>query len=131
MITDPIADSLTIIRNAARAHKTSVTLRISKLTEAVIAILQREGYVENFKTFNDKQKRYARVHLKYRADKEPVFRTLRRISKPGLRRYTNVNSVPRPLNGMGMAILSTSKGIVSDAEARKLHVGGEILCEVW
>ena len=131
MATDSIADGLTVLRNAARAYKTTVTLPASKLMERIMTILQREGYIENFKTFNDGPKKFARVHLKYGGPKEPAFHVLKRISKPGLRRYVGVKSIPRVLNGMGLSILSTSKGIMSDGEARRQGVGGELLCEVW
>lgn len=131
MITDSIADGLTTIRNAARANKKSVTLPVSKVMEALLKILLERGYIESFKVFQDKEKKFVRVHLKYKNGKEPAFQVLRRISKPGLRRYVGVDSIPRVLNGLGISILSTSKGIMSNRDARKQRVGGELLCEVW
>ena len=131
MVTDSVANCLTMIRNALHARRPHVTIPSSKLVEAILNILQQNGYIDNFKGFQDGHKKFVRVHLKYEAPNQPAIRNLRRISKSSLRIYTGIGDVRRVLNGMGIAILSTSQGIMTDAEARKKHVGGEVLCEVW
>ena len=129
--TDPVADFLTQIRNASRAGKQSVTIPASKLTLKIAEILKREGFIENFKAGEEGVKRFVRVHLKYVKGKQSAIQSLIRISKPGLRQYVNSGEVPRVLGGLGVAILSTSKGIITDREARTQKVGGELLCKVW
>ena len=129
--TDPISDFLTQIRNAARAGKVSVTIPCSKLTFKIVEILKREGFVENYKLTEEGVKRFVRVHLKYVKGKQPAIQALVRMSTPGLRHYVNSEEVPRVLGGLGVAILSTSKGILTDREARTQKVGGELLCKVW
>ena len=129
--TDPISDFLTQIRNAARAGKPNVTLKGSKLTVKISEILKTEGFIEAFKVANEGPKRLIRIHLKYAKDKQPVIQSLVRISKPGRRQYVDSGEIPRVLGGLGIAILSTSKGVMTDREARTAKVGGELLCKVW
>lgn len=129
--TDPVADFLTQIRNASCAGKASVTTPTSKLTYKIAALLKQEGFIENFKLIEEGTKRLVRIHLKYIKGKQPVIQSLIRISKPGLRHYVNCQEIPRVLGGIGVAILSTSKGIMTDREARTQKVGGELLCKVW
>lgn len=132
-ITDPIADMLTRIRNANIAMHDTVAMPSSKLKEAVAKILLREGYIEEFDVNQEEGKAYKtlNIKMKYSPKRERVITGIKRISKPGLRVYTPANQAPRVLGGMGIAILSTSKGVITDREARAGHVGGEILCEVW
>ena len=129
--TDPIADFLTRVRNASRATKAKVTVPGSKLTLRIAEILKQEGYIENYKWLEEGVKKSIRVHLKYETGKKPVIQSIVRMSKPGLRRYVDRTEIPRVLGGLGTAILSTSKGIMTDREARKTGIGGELLCEVW
>lgn len=130
-ISDPIADFLTRIRNASRVGHPSVDIPHSKLKSELARILKREGYIVDYTTEGADGKRTLRVFLKYDADKDSVIQGLKRASRPGLRRYVGTGEVPRVLGGLGLAILSTSNGILSDREARRAHVGGEVLCEVW
>ena len=129
--TDFIADFLTQIRNAARAGKINITVPGSKLTGRIAEILQREGFVENFKLVEEGSKKMIRIHLKYVRGKQSAIQSLVRISKPGLRHYVASREVPRVLGGLGVAILSTSKGIMTDREARSAKIGGELICKVW
>ena len=129
--TDPIADFLTQIRNASRAGKANITLPGSALTLKIAGILKQEGFIENFKLIEEGAKRLIRIHLKYVKGKQPVIQSVVRISKPGLRQYVNCQEIPRVLGGLGVAILSTSKGVMTDREARVQKVGGELLCKVW
>lgn len=132
-ITDPISDMLTRIRNANVAMHDQVSMPSSKLKEAVAKILLREGYIEEFNVTDVEGKAYKllNITMKYSPKRERVITGIKRISKPGLRVYTPSKAAPRVLGGMGIAILSTSKGVITDREARAGHVGGEILCEVW
>jgi small subunit ribosomal protein S8 len=129
--SDPIADYLTRIRNAVAAGHDTVDVPASKIKEAMSQILLREGYIRDVKTVGDAPKRVLRITLKYGPDRESVITGLRRISRPGLRQYVNAENLPRVLNGLGIALLTTSSGIVTDGEARKSHVGGEVLCHIW
>ena len=129
--TDPVAFFLTVLRNASRAHKERITVSISNLTLRILEIMKREKFVENFKLIEDGNKRFARIELRYLKDKRPAFRGLVRVSRPGLRHYTAKNKVRRVLGGMGVAVLSTSQGVLTDTEARKQGVGGEVLCRMW
>jgi len=129
--SDFTADFLTIVRNASNAHKEKVTLRASKLCVRIAEILKEEGFIENLKVFKEGNKQFIRIHLKYKKGKKPVIKSLVRISKPGLRRYVGSQEIPRVLGGLGASILSTSKGVLSDREARKQKLGGELLCKVW
>lgn len=130
-VTDFVADFLTIIRNASRAHKDKVTAGSSKLTLKIAEILKEEGFVENVKPFTEGNKRFIRIHLKYVHGKRPAIQGLRRISKPGRRTYLGAEEIPRVQGGLGVAIVSTSKGVLTDQKARQEKVGGELLCTVW
>lgn len=132
-MTDPIADMLTRIRNANIAMHDTLTMPSSKMKIAIANILVREGYIENFEVSDVEGKAYKNLHItmKYSEEREKVITGIKRISKPGLRIYKGSAIVPRVLGGMGIAILSTSKGVITDREARAKHVGGEVLCEVW
>jgi small subunit ribosomal protein S8 len=133
MMTDPIADMLTRLRNANTAFHDEVLMPSSKLKEALAVILQREGYITGFEVLNDSSRpgRQLKVVLKYTSDRKRTISGLKRVSKPGLRVYSGSESVPRVLGGMGISILSTNQGLMTDREARKRRVGGEILCQVW
>jgi small subunit ribosomal protein S8 len=126
---DPIADMLTAIRNAQSARLASVTVPASKVKTAILAILKREGFVADVIVSADIKPK-ATVTLKY-DNRRPVINHIRRISKPGLRIYAKHNELPKPLNGMGIAIISTPNGVLTDKEARKVGTGGEVLCEIW
>lgn len=130
-VSDFVADFLTIIRNASKARKEKVTLPASKLTVRIAEILKEEGFVENVKPFSEDKKNYVRVHLKYVQGKKPAILGLRRVSKPGRRRYMGAEGLPRIQGGLGVAIVSTSKGLLTDRQARKQNIGGELLCTVW
>ncbi len=131
ILSDPIADMLTRIRNANMAEHTKVRIPHSKMKNELARILKREGYIQDFTTENIDGKSTLVLFLKYTEDQEPVIRGLRRISKPSCRHYVASDEVPRVLGGIGTAILSTSAGIFSDSEARRAHVGGEVLCYIW
>lgn len=128
---DPISDMLTRLRNASRAGLKEVVLPHSTLKEEVARILKREGFIISYDTQVDGVKKTLSLNLKYGRGDEPVIKGLTRISKPSLRQYVTAEDLPRVLGGMGVAILSTSKGLLTDREARKTHVGGEVLCHVW
>lgn len=132
-MTDPIADMLTRLRNANVARHDTVRMPSSKLKESLAAILQREGYIGAFKVLSDDRRpgRILEVTLKYTPDRSATITGLRRISKPGLRVYTGADKMPRVLGGLGVAVVSTSQGLMTDREARKRRVGGEVLCYVW
>jgi small subunit ribosomal protein S8 len=131
-VTDPISDMLTRIRNGLRVHRDSVEVAASRLNRAVLDVLQREGYVGDAKDVEGKSGRKAlRVWLKYDRDGDPVISRIGRVSKPGCRVYRTVRDLPRVLGGLGITVLTTSQGVLSDREARERGVGGEILCEVW
>ena len=131
-MTDPIADMLTRIRNANTAKHDTVDVPASKMKLAIAEILFNEGYIAKYDVIEDGNFKTIRITLKYGADKnEKVITGLKRISKPGLRVYANKEDLPRVLGGLGTAIISTNHGVVTDKEARKLNVGGEVLCFVW
>lgn len=130
-ISDPIADMLTRLRNGAKASLPSVDVPHSILKNEIARILKREGYVTDYSTEQVENVKMLRILLRYDRDEAAVIRGLRRISKPGLRRYVPSSKIPRVLGGMGVAILSTSKGILSDKDARREKLGGELLCYVW
>ena len=130
-ITDPIADMLTRIRNANSAKHDTVDIPASNMKKSIAAILQEEGYIKNFQIIDDGTQGVIRVALKYNAGKEAVISGLRRVSKPGLRVYAGADELPRVLKGLGIAIISTSKGVMTDKKAREAHVGGEVLAFVW
>jgi len=132
-MTDPIADMLTRLRNGAVATQDTVRMPSSKLKESLAAILRQEGYIADF-TVKDEPTRPGRVleiTMKYTPDRAPTISGLRRVSKPGLRVYSKADRLPRVLGGLGVAVLSTSQGLMTDREARKQKVGGEVLCYVW
>ena len=132
MNTDPIADYLTRIRNASSAGKKVVEIPGSNVKKAMTKILFEKGYITNFAFQEDDKQGTLKIALKYnQSTKTPAITSLQRISKPGLRKYTNSTELPRVINGLGIAIISTSKGIITDKEARNLHVGGEVLCYVY
>jgi len=133
MMTDPIADMLTRLRNANLAFHDEVLMPSSKLKEALAHILQREGYIAGFDVSKDATKpgQQLKIELKYTPDRKRTISGLKRVSKPGLRVYSASSDVPRVLGGMGIAILSTNQGLMTDREARQRRVGGEILCQVW
>ena len=130
-ITDTIADMLTRIRNAASAKHDSVDVPASNMKKAIAQILVEEGYVKSFSVIDDGKQGIIRIQLKYGANKTSVIQGLRRVSKPGLRIYSNVENMPQVMRGLGIAILSTSKGIMTDKQARRENIGGEVLCFVW
>lgn len=128
---DPIADYLTHIRNAQQAGLRRVDIPASKLKRAMTKILVDKGYINKFINIDDGKQGILRLFLKYDHYGEPVIKNLNRESKPGLRVYCSANEIPRSLNGLGIVMLSTSHGVMTDKEARKLHVGGEVLCKVY
>ena len=129
--TDIIADLLTRIRNANTAKHDSVEIPASNMKKAICQILLDEGYIKNFTVTEDGKQGMIKVVLKYGEGKTPVISGLRRVSKPGLRIYSNVENMPKVMKGLGIAIISTSKGVMTDIEARKEHVGGEVLAYIW
>jgi small subunit ribosomal protein S8 len=133
MMTDPIADLLTRIRNANMAFHDVTSMPSSKLKEALAAILQSEGFIERYEIADraGKPGKMLTIHLKYTTDRKRSISGLKRVSKPGLRVYSKADSVPRVLGGLGIAILSTNQGLLTDREARARKVGGEVLCHVW
>ena len=131
MVNDIIADMLTRIRNASAMKYTSVEVLGSKMTKEIATILTNEGYIEGFEVIKDGAAEKLVLNLKYGANKEREITGLKRISKPGLRVYVKAEEVPKVLNGLGIAIVSTSKGIMTDKEARKANLGGEILAYIW
>lgn len=132
-MTDPIADMLTRLRNASVARHEVVRMPSSKLKESLAAILLREGYIGGYRVLTDSKRpgRTLEVTLKYAPDRSATITGLRRVSKPGLRVYTGADKMPRVLGGLGVAVVSTSQGLMTDREARKRRVGGEVLCYVW
>ncbi|MCK0069496.1 MULTISPECIES: 30S ribosomal protein S8 [Kordiimonas] len=130
-MTDPIGDMLTRIRNGLQARKTVVATPASKTRQRILDVLEREGYIRGYsRTELENNKAELAIELKYN-EGEPVIRTLNRVSKPGRRVYSSVNDLPRVHNGLGISIVSTPKGVLSDAEARENNVGGEILCTIF
>jgi small subunit ribosomal protein S8 len=131
MMTDPIADMLTRIRNASKAKHEKVDIPSSKLKVELAKILKDEGFVKNVKLVKDRRQGLIRVYLKYTEDEAPILRGLKRISKPGCRVYASNDAIPKVLDGLGTAILSTPKGIQTGKQAKKDNVGGEVICHVW
>jgi small subunit ribosomal protein S8 len=129
--TDPIADMLTRIRNASSARHEKVVVPRSRLKIRIAEVLKAEGYIKDFVVHEDDKQGAITVLLKYGPDREPAISDIKRVSKPGLRRYVPTTEIPRVLNGLGIAILSTSHGVMVDREARKQKVGGELICTVW
>ena len=130
-MADVIADMLTRIRNANSAKHATVDIPASNMKKAIAEILVEEGYVKSYEVIEDGKQGTIRVTLKYQANKQKVIRGLKRVSKPGLRIYAGCEDMPKVMNGLGIAIVSTSKGIMTDKKARALKVGGEVLCFVW
>ena len=129
-LSDPIADMLTRVRNAVRINKEQVNVKASKICEGIAAVLKKEGYIEDFDRIDDSKQGILRITLKYDQDGRSIIREITRTSKPGCRIYSSVDKLPHVLAGMGIAIVSTSKGIMSDKSCRQNNVGGEILCTV-
>src|SRR5690606_15988919 len=129
-ITDPVADFLTRIRNAQMAHHRHVDIPASKLKRAMTQILMDKGYVKNYLNVDDGKQGLIRIYLKYMRGGQPVIQRLERVSKPGLRRYVGADDLPRVMNGLGVAIVSTSQGVMTDKEARRAGIGGEVLAYV-
>ena len=129
-LSDPIADMLTRIRNAARINKSEVNIKASNICEGIAAVLKKEGYIEDFDRIDDGRQGILRVTLKYDQDGQAIINEIKRISKPGCRIYSSVDELPHVLAGMGIAIISTSSGVMSDRSCREAKVGGEILCTV-
>ena len=130
-MTDPIADMLTRIRNANTAGHSTVDVPASKMKKAIAEILLGEGYIKGFDVIENEYQGIIRIQMKYATGKERVISGIKRISKPGLKVYAKADQVPRVLGGLGTAIISTSKGLITDKEARKYGVGGEVICYVW
>lgn len=131
VMTDPIADFLTRIRNANTANKDTVEIPASRMKKAMAEILKEEGFIKDYEYIEDTKQGVLRVYLRYGPNREKVISGMKRISKPGLRVYATKDEVPRVLGGLGIAVMSTSKGIMTDKNARKAGVGGEVLCYVW
>ncbi len=132
MITDPIADYLTRLRNAAKAGHKVVEIPASNMKKSITRILYDKGYILNYKFVDDDKQGVIKIALKYHPKtKVPAFKSIKRVSRPGLRKYAGAGELPRVLNGLGIAIVSTSQGVMTDKEARKLKIGGEILCYVY
>ncbi|MCI5604569.1 MAG: 30S ribosomal protein S8 [Clostridia bacterium] len=130
-ITDPIADLLTRIRNASSSKHETVDIPASNIKKAIVEILNEEGYIKGYQVIEDGKQGVIRITLKYGPNNEKVISGLKRVSKPGLRFYAGAEEMPKVLKGLGIAIVSTSKGIMTDKEARKQHIGGEVLAFVW
>ena len=131
MMTDPIADMLTRIRNAVRVERPHVEMPLSKVKRGLAEVLKREGYIWDFEEVETDPAPQLRLHLKYGPNGERVIRHIKRVSKPGRRVYSGADRLRPVLNGLGISIVSTSRGVVSDREARQRHLGGEVLCELW
>ncbi|MFN4131764.1 MAG: 30S ribosomal protein S8 [Caldimicrobium sp.] len=131
MMTDPIADMLTRINNALRSKKKTVIVPASKIKLEIVRILKEEGFIEDFKYIDEKPQPKIEIFLKYDEQKRGVISGLRRVSKPGRRVYLGYKAIPKVLDGLGIAIVSTSQGIMTDHEARKRKIGGEVICEIW
>lgn len=130
-MTDPIADMLTRIRNANTASHETVEIPASKIKKSIAGILTEEGYIDGYDVTEDNKQGTIKIKMKYGPDKEKVITGIKKISKPGLKVYAKASDVPRVLGGLGIAIISTSNGVISDKEARKLGVGGEVICYIW
>lgn len=130
-MTDPIADLLTRLRNANRANHEKVDIPFSKLKQEMVRLIKEEGFIKNYKLIEDEHEGQIRVFLKYGPNREKVIRDLTRVSKPGCRIYSSATTIPRVLGGLGVALISTSRGIMTDRQARNARVGGEVLCYIW
>ena len=130
-VSDPVADVITIIRNANRAKLASADVKASKLVEAILVLMKKEGFIKSFKPMDYKKQGLFKVYLKYAEDKTPAFSNIKKISKPGLRKYAAKDEIPNVLGGLGVAVLSTSKGVMTNSEAKEANVGGEVLLYIW
>jgi small subunit ribosomal protein S8 len=130
-VTDPIADMLTRIRNANLARHEHVAIPASKLKLEIAKVLKVQGYIQKYDLVDDKRQGQIRIHLRYGQGGDPIIAGIRRVSRPGLRVYVDMERIPRVLGGLGVAVLSTSRGVLTDREARRRGVGGEVLCYVW
>ena len=130
-MTDPIADMLTRIRNAIMASYDTVEVPSSKMKINIVKVMKFEGYIRNYKIVKESKQDIVVIYLKYSEDKSPVIKGLKKISKPSCRIYSRCKKIPKVLNGLGINIISTSKGVMTDREARKMGLGGEIICSVW
>jgi len=130
-MTDPVSDMLTRIRNATTVRHDRTDIPASKTKLEIAKILKQEGYIRTFKTLEEGPQGLIRVYLKYAEDGEPVIHGLQRVSKPGRRVYRGADDLPRVRNGLGVAVVSTNRGVLTDEQARSLRVGGEVLCEIW
>ncbi len=130
-MTDPIADMLTRIRNGIMASYDKIEVPCSKIKINIVKVLKFEGYIRNYKTIKDNNQGIIVIYLKYNEDKSPVIRGLKRMSKPSCRIYSRHKKIPKVLNGLGINVISTSKGVMTDREARKMEIGGEIICSIW
>ena len=131
MMTDPIADMLTRIRNGLQARHATVEMPASKIKSAIAEVLKDEGYIKGYSNVGEGPTRALKVELRYVGKNEPVLSGIKRISKPGLRVYSSATDIPRVFGGLGVAIVSTSRGVMSGAQARKQGIGGEVICHVW
>ncbi len=130
MMTDLIADMLSRIRNAVMVRKEYVDVLYSKLCEDIVKILKEQGFIKNYKTDAEDNKKFIRIYLKY-VNKEPVIHEIKRVSKPGLRKYIKAKNIKPYKSGIGVRILTTNQGVLTDKEAKKRNVGGEVICEIW
>lgn len=130
-MSDPLADMLTRIRNATNSRYQSVEMPLSKLKVSVAKVLQNEGYISNYSVIGQSPQGLLKIELKYGSNNEQVINGIRKVSKPGRRQYIKSDQIPKVMNGLGISILSTSKGLVTDKEARQHNIGGELLCEIW
>jgi small subunit ribosomal protein S8 len=130
-LTDPIANMLTVIRNGLMSRKTKVDVPFSNLSQEILNILKREGYIKDFKIIEDKKQGLLRVYLRYMKTGDPAIKGIKRISRPGLRTYVDKSNLPNVLGGLGMAILTTSRGVVTNIQAKEMQTGGEVMCYVW
>lgn len=130
-VTDPIADALTIIRNASRGKKDSAEVRGSKLTGQILEILKKERFIQDFRFVEDKKQGFYKVYLKFHKGKVPAITGIKRCSTPGRRFYATAKKTPKVYGGLGVSVLSTSKGLLTDEQARSQNIGGELICQVW
>ncbi len=130
-LTDPINNFIICIKNAANAQKETVDIPASKMGAKILEICKFEGYIEDFRILKDNKQGVLKVYLKYGKGKKSAIMGMKKISKPGLRIYTAADKLPRVLNGLGIAVISTSRGVMTDKEARKNRIGGEVICHVW
>jgi len=130
-VSDPIADMITIVRNANRAKKADADVKASKLTEAILSLMKKEGFISNFKPLEYKKQGLFKVYLKYSQNNTPAFSNIKKVSKPGLRKYVTKDEIPDVFNGLGVAFISTSKGIMTSVQAKEAGTGGEVLLYIW